>query len=649
MIQLYFGLGAICGGFVAYLVGDSKSQKELRKVAKVAKNASDNLHSVINKYESSKAQTIKLNLELSALKDELKEARNTINNLGHAKIEGDVMIAHLNSKLDECQIKIEKLSRQNQLDVDTISRLETELDQWETTFHAKVEESANYKFQLAKQGELEKIYHEHDSITSEAMQLFRRLQNWGEKVSHGHASKAEIIKSLASGYNQNLDEVSKAIASERQTYLEQIELLNERIAQLQRELQGDLLEPVYRDFGFNESGRIANAIVQWLWLNKRIPLKVMGVEESDLTVTAGYSYSRTISVDALAKLVNDCSSEIAKSLGIHSIESARKLDITDCLAVEFRRERPRSLREDEIYRIMERAENFTQVVRKYHNHQSGGKPTLRLMSGTGGGKSLIAKILIDGYCQHEDGWEIWLSDPMDGSDEDYWELPKVATDKNSAKQAFKIFANEFDSRAAKQSPYAQMKVLGVFDEFDKQHPDSDKQRVKKIWTAIRHQNMRLILMGQSSEVGSNHWTWDEMKNCTLLFIGDAIDTAIKHYKDIGWDLKTKNLIQKNYKAIYEWMEAKNENLSPDKRYRVTLLVCGQTWRFLEVPPAIVGTVLNNKSFVVSRHWESVSQESIISVTLKCPYCGSENIKKNGHSSVKQRWQCRDCSKNWQKS
>jgi predicted RNA-binding Zn-ribbon protein involved in translation (DUF1610 family) len=268
------------------------------------------------------------------------------------------------------------------------------------------------------------------------------------------------------------------------------------------------------------------------------------------------------------------------------------------------------------------------------------------MSGTGGGKSLIAKILIDSYCQHEDRWEIWLSDPMDGSDEDYWELPKVATDKNTAKTAFKIFADEFDNRAAKQSPYIQIKVLGVFDEFDKQHGDSDKQRVKKIWTAIRHHNMRLILMGQSSEVGGNHWTWDEMKNCTLLFIGDAVDTAVKHYKDIGWDLKTKNLIQRNYKDICDWMESKNESLSPDKRYRVALLVCGQTFKFLEVPPAIIGTIPNAKSAVVSRPWESVVEEDMTEVALKCPQCGSENIKKNGKSGDKQRLQCRDCGKNW---
>ena len=30
----------------------------------------------------------------------------------------------------------------------------------------------------------------------------------------------------------------------------------------------------------------------------------------------------------------------------------------------------------------------------------------------------------------------------------------------------------------------------------------------------------------------------------------------------------------------------------------------------------------------------------------CPACASQNIKKNGHQSGKQRYRCRDCHKTW---
>jgi len=623
--------------FITYFVADTKSQRLLNNAESKNEQAGQTLHKVIKEFDNCKSRLASVNSQLESLKDELKSARNTINSLGHNKLENTGLIAQLQNRLNE-------LSARTQKDAQRIEYLESETQQWELSFRTEVEAQANQRFQVAKSQELQKIYDEHDLITGETMQLFRRLQNWGEKVAHGHQSKAEIIKSLASSYNNNLDEVSKAISEEQQNYLSQIELLNERVAQLQQQLQGDLAEPLYGDFGFNEGGRIANAIAQWIWFNKQIPLKVTGIEESDSTITAGYSYSRTISPDALVKLIKDCSPDIAKNLGIYSIENVKKLSITDCLALDFKRDRPRTLRDDEIYRILEKAENFTQVVRKYHNHQTGGKPTLRLMSGTGGGKSLIAKILINSYVQNEDGWEIWLSDPMDGSDEDYWEMPKAATDKNSARSLFKTFADEFDNRAVKQSPYSSVKVMGVFDEFDKQHPESDKERVKKIWTAIRHHSMRLILLGQSSEVGVNRWTWDEMKNCTLLFIGDAIDTAIKHDKDLGWDTKTKNLIQRNYKSVVEWMEAKNEGLSSDKRYRVALLVCGQTSKLLEVPPAVVGSISSSKSSVLSHPWETVGELQNITSNVVCPKCGSTNIGTKGS----QFHRCNDCGKSWKK-
>jgi hypothetical protein len=56
----------------------------------------------------------------------------------------------------------------------------------------------------------------------------------------------------------------------------QIEILNCKVAALQQKLQGDLVEPEYGQFGFDQNGRIANAIAEWLWNHHKIPLKVTG-------------------------------------------------------------------------------------------------------------------------------------------------------------------------------------------------------------------------------------------------------------------------------------------------------------------------------------------------------------------------------------
>ncbi|MBG1271040.1 hypothetical protein [Nostoc sp. WHI] len=233
------GVGALPASFITYLVADTKSQRLLNHAENKNEQAGQTLHKIIREFERSKSRLATVSSQLESLKDELKEARNTINSLGHNKLESTSLIAQLKAKLNQ-------LSTQTQKDTQRIEYLESETEQWEFNFKTQVETEANKRFQLAKSQELEKIYHEHDSITSEAMQLFRRLQTWGEKVAHGHQSKAEIIKSLASSYNENLDEVGEAIASERQNYIEQIELLNERVGQLQQQLAGDLIEPVYQ-------------------------------------------------------------------------------------------------------------------------------------------------------------------------------------------------------------------------------------------------------------------------------------------------------------------------------------------------------------------------------------------------------------------
>lgn len=280
------GLGALPASFITYFIADTKSQRLLNNAESKNQKAGETLHKIIRDFERSKSKLANASSQLESLKDELKEARNTINSLGHSKLESTGLIAQLQAKLNQA-------FTQSQQDKQRIEYLESECSQWEFHFKSQVETEANKRFQVAKSQELEKIYHEHDSITSEAMQLFRRLQSWGEKVAHGHQNKAEIIKSLASSYNENLDEVGEAIAHERQNYIEQIELLNERVGQLQQQLQGDLVEPVYGDFGFDINGKIANEIPRTLFTDIRLALSVKGFQvKPDGVVDVGYGYSR---------------------------------------------------------------------------------------------------------------------------------------------------------------------------------------------------------------------------------------------------------------------------------------------------------------------------------------------------------------------
>lgn len=640
------GVGALPASFITYFIADTKSQRLLNDAESKNKKAGETLHKIIRDFDTCKSKLTNANSQLESLKDELKEARNTINSLGHSKLENTGLIAQLQAKLNQ-------LSTQSQKDAQRIEYLESETEQWEFNFKSQVETEANQRFQLAKSQELEKIYHEHDSITSEAMQLFRRLQSWGEKVSHGHESKSQIIKSLAGSYNENLDQVGEAIASERQNYLLQIELLNERIGQLQQQLQGDLIEPVYGDFGFDVNGKIANSIAYDIWQSYKIPLIVNGFEEHEESVSVGYGFSKSLNIQSFLHLLERESKDISTRLGIFQIYDVKSEKTSPSITLKFRRERPKPLNDDEIYKLgLIPSSQFGDRVFLHTDHKTKGKPTLRIMSATGGGKGIATKNIV-AYFLTLDNWEIWVSDPLHGSEEDYWHCPKVATSPSESAKAYSEFVKVHKDRQAKRPAITDKFVLGIFDEFDKQHDDDDKKTATEIMTAIRHTKQRQILIGQSGEVGSNHWTWDAMKNCSLLFIEDAIGTAIKHDKDLGWSLAKKREIQRKYEKFTEWAAAKNEsqNLSSENAYRIGLIIVGDRYEFLEIPSAHKGILRNGAGIIKDSfpQLEATKDECtkvLEPLEIECSHCHSASfVRHKAHkNSMLHNYKCKSCGK-----
>lgn len=651
-------IGAIPASFITHLIVDTRAQRLINSAEDKLKNAGGNLHKVIKECQHCESEANTLVKQLQQLREELKEARNTINSLGHGKIENSVMIAHLTSQLGEYQSNWDKACREHQLSLDTISRLEAELDQWEATFHAKVEEAANQKFQIAKQTELEKIYTEYDSITSETMQLFRRLQNWGEKVAHGHASKGEIIKSLASSYNDNLDEVSQAINAERQNYLEQIEILNIRISQLQQQLAGDLTEPLYLDAGFNQNALAANKIAQWLWFQKQLPLKVTGIDETDGVVTAGYSYSRGQSPDAIAQLIKNSAQEITRALGIYSIDSAKKLAVTDCLVVKFRKDRPtRKADKSSLYRGQQDFVNYilSQPVR------------LRIIGEPGSGKTpstlvLINQILKRGFFSGNtpngkklDFTAIAFCNPLAGIS------VKNSTDLDfclrwkDAKAGFKGLADEYNFR--KNPANAQYKdsvgYIWACDEFDIAVEQAGSDSAKQFKSVLKdggHINLGVIILGQSGMVSTTKGlSIDDQKMLTNVYIDPvSIRTFLTQYGDRFYSKSTVEKALATLEQVELEMEEQNEIICDTAReFRIAMVTADRSPVFYQLP------YFDSVDIDLIGYQESLTQiaairqtEVIVTTALVCPQCGSENIKKNGRSQDKQRLQCRDCGKNW---
>ncbi|QHG20976.1 hypothetical protein [Nostoc sp. ATCC 53789] len=586
------GVGALPASFITYFIADTKSQRLLNDAESKNKKAGETLHKVIREFERSKSRLATVSSQLESLKDELKEARNTINSLGHNKLESTAIIAQLQAKLNQ-------LSTQTQKDTQRIEYLESETEQWELNFKTQVEAEANKRFQLAKSQELEKIYHEHDSITSEAMQLFRRLQNWGEKVAHGHQSKAEIIKSLASSYNENLDEVGEAIANERQNYIEQIELLNERVGQLQQQLAGDLIEPVYGDFGFDINGKIANEIARTLFTDIRLALSVKGFQvKPDGVVDIGYGYSRSVHTLAIAEAISKHSDTLAKKLGLFKITSVRKLEITDCIVVSYRM--GPAIKADEIKLMVGTTDEFINYVVSHPIRY-------RLIADPGVGKTpttavMISEILKAGCTRGNTGKGekvphtlVTVSYPgavasLKDSNYPLEHFLKYG-DTTAAIKSFDDCLDDGNFRVQNPTFAANFFQIWAWDELDNtlnscSEPYKAGENLKKILKQFGHNNIGWIVSGQSVMTKQiPGFTNDDRSLFTEIIIGIP---KIRHYLNTYGKGKNSesNLAKliRNLDAIEEYIDHKNELVTDDARLlRVALVVDSRSPKLYFLP------------------------------------------------------------------
>jgi len=242
------GMLALPTAFVSHFVTDSAAQKRINKAEERAKKLERELEKAISQ------TTLREDIEARSqhLAEEIDKVRSAL----------DLAIGE-HQKASELNLYLQQTVTTLQADLEAsqgkVEELEAECQVWEEEFSDRVSTEADARFQQAKKNEIERIFQEHDAITSQAIALFQRLQGWGEKVAHGHQTKREIIKNLATSYNANLDELGQLVEKERGHYIEQIELLHEKVGRLQHQINGDLVEPEYGQFGFDQNGRIANA------------------------------------------------------------------------------------------------------------------------------------------------------------------------------------------------------------------------------------------------------------------------------------------------------------------------------------------------------------------------------------------------------
>lgn len=671
-----------------HLVVDSQATKRIKEAENKAKNAESKAFNAnheatetFEKWQATRTQLKQIETRNSQLLAKLATIQQVLE-----QAEGDR--DKFASTVATLQPTITKLESDLAVSREQIEELQAEIEAWEVTFQERVDAEASERFKVARANEIQRIFDEHDSITSEAMALFRRLHRWGEKVASGHEAKCQIITSLASTYNSELDEINSLVDKERDGYLRQIEILNVRVGQLQQQLAGDLVEPIYLEVGFSPEGRIANAIANWLWHNRQIPLKVAGFEVgSDGTVTAGYTYSRSTTPEVLIKAIEDESTQIARNLGLYSVEKAQKLQIADVLSVKARRERPaRKADKGSLYRSRDEFIKYilSQPVR------------LRVIGEPGAGKTpsvavLLSHILKRGFLSANtpNGQKlpycvVESCDPLAGLSVKNGDELDFCLKWNSGAKGFKGLAEEY--RFRKNPVNAEYKnqvgYVWVADEVDITMAELTKDEAKPFKDALKdggHVNLGVIVMGQSANVStSKGLSIDDQKMMINIYIDPvSIRTFLTQY---GERFYSKRAVEKALATLEELeleIEEQNEVICDTAReFRVAMVTANRSPIFYQLPyfdsvdidVKSYQQTLDKISVIRERRGETRavssvsvdSQEAYTAIVTErrdpsgrspyagletcrdtspkptCPHCGSDNIRSKGNS-----WLCQN--------
>jgi len=578
-----------------HLVLDGKATKRINEAeSKVsnaerkAKQAELGLSDAIANLDQKQARLSELSKKNSELANDLLSVRKVLEDVN---LHRDRLLVYANN----VQPTITQLQQELRMAHETVETLQAEIENLEDDFDQKVQDEAEERFQAAKREEIQRIFDEHDQITCKAMELFKRLQSWGQKVAVSHEQKRELITSLASTYNSNLGQINDSVETERGHYLEQIELLNEKVGRLQHQLAGDLVEPVYGEFGFNPDGKIANALANWIWVHRQIPLKVTGFEVgSDGTVTAGYSYSRSTAPEALIQLVEGDSKQIAQNLGLYAVEGAKKLEITDCLAVKARKERPaRRTDKGSLYRSKEEFIKYILSqplrLRIVGEPGSGKTPTVAVVlshalkrgfleANTPNGRKLAYTIVES--CNPLAGISVKNGDELD-----------FCLCWNDGKKGFKGLAEEY--RFRKNPANADYKnsvgYIWVCDEIDATMADLTKDEAKPFKDALKdggHVNLGVIVMGQSANIStSKGLSIDDQKMMTNIYIDPvSIRTCLTQYGERFYAKKAVEKALATLEEIELEIEEQNEIICDTAReFRIAMVTANRSPIFYQLP------------------------------------------------------------------
>jgi hypothetical protein len=154
------------------------------------------------------------------------------------------------------------------------------------------------------------------------------------------------------------------------------------------------------------------------------------------------------------------------------------------------------------------------------------KASCYVMGASGSGKSSVVRLMLNELAQTAPV-VIHLHDPLDGSEEDRWNLAKRSVTATATAEALDTLSQRMQAR-----DFASFPTAHIFDEIDlamslEHEGAAVKKALLKVAKTIRHAKAETaIVIGQSPTVGGKGLQWSDIDNFSALYVGGSASHAI---------------------------------------------------------------------------------------------------------------------------
>ena len=487
---------------VSIIVSENIHRKANQKVLSLEKTLSD-ARASLKQLENVQDDNSRLSIGIVELKTELSRVEKSLSSL----------------KTENCNLKESLQFTQAQLAVSESqqAKLSEQVIEYEEAYSSELESEVQQKVQEyitqdreALKSKYRALLEEGEVIYAEAMSISEKYKQWGCQVAKRHTDRKNYIMGLTGEFNKRIGEAQEAIEVERGLLLTQIETLNEKVARLQQQLAGDLVEPELLSCKFAIPGQIANELARIIWKQFSIPLSAKGAQlRSNGLIEIGYGYSRSQAQGELVGLLNRHTESLASLLGVHKITSIREHDLSQLIVVGLRREP--EVNKDTVKLLAGSPEEFIKYLKSHPWRY-------RLIAKPGTGKTpttavMVSQFLKTGMTLGNTGKgrkiphsHVVVSCPdvmSSQKDTDYpLQLFLKYGDTTAANKSFQDVEKEWKYRKQNTQYARDISFLMVWDELDNtinsaSDPKATGEYLKTLLKQAHHTGMGWIVSGQS--------------------------------------------------------------------------------------------------------------------------------------------------------